>query len=129
MSHWSTGKTTVKNLDLLEKVAKNLGVNVTRAQEGRKLQLRSSYAGVQEADMLLEYNGGVAGVVEVDGGYAVTLDNWGNPIVEKIGHSGATLSRDYQTEVTKQQALLLGGMVASCEVAKDGYVDVEIHVP
>jgi len=126
MSHWSTGNTVIRDLDLLKRIAKEKGCEVVEEKV-----LRSGYAGSVDAEFLLRHRGGVAGVVKSDnapGEYLLQLDNWNNPIVESIGYNGGDLTREYVVEKAKQEAAMMGGMISSQQVNRDGSVDLEIQI-
>jgi hypothetical protein len=126
MSHWSQGVGRIKDVNLLERLAKEKGCEVSGAGT-----MRSQYAGSVRAAKILSYKGGQAALIEdpkKPGEYFIQMDNWSNPIRNVIGNDGGTLTRDYMVETAKQEASMLGGMIASQEVLADGSVDLLIQI-
>lgn len=126
MSHWSQGVGRIKDLNLLERLAKEKGCEVSG--EGT---LHSQFAGSICAKKILSYRGGQAALIEdpkKPGEYFIQMDNWGNLICSVIGNDGGLLTRDYMVETAKQEASMMGGMIASQEVLPDGSVDLLIQI-
>jgi len=124
MSHWTKSKVKIKDRALLKKAAEKLGCTV---EEGKTFH--SSYAGDIKADMIISAKGGQAALQQnADGTYTVVIDNWCNPITDVVGQDCALLTREYTTELTKEQALLMGGVITSEQVLQDGSVEIEIAV-
>lgn len=123
MSHWTKSKVQIKNLNLLRRAAEKLGCTV---EEGN-LTLRSQWQGPVDAVMLIHKDGGTAGILEQeDGTYSLQIDNYHNPLAKALGNDCATLMRDYTCEVVKQQAGMMGGMVANHKLLADGSVEIQI---
>lgn len=126
MSHWVACKTVIKDLILLKKAAKNLGVEVI---EGKGLKLESVYQKAQDAVMLFKYNGGVAGVIKNEkGGYELSMDSFYNPICEKVGENCSMLGREYSKMLVEQQALMMGGVITQSQVLDNGSIEMVISV-
>lgn len=123
MSHYTTGRGVIKDLVLLRKVASEKGIEVVESDT-----LTSAYAGTQKVEFVLKHKGGMAGVMKIEDGYTILLDNWNNPIVEKIGADGNLLCRDYMVEKAKQEAAMLGGVIAAQAVDQMGNVELTIQV-
>lgn len=129
MSHWTRSKVQIKDLGKLRSAAEKLGVNVQEAEQGKTIKFRSSYAGEVDAKMILSQGGGQCAIVETgDGTYQTIIDNWNNPIVNKVGSNCDALCRDYASEVVRHQALMMGGTVTGQEVNAQGEVQMRIQV-
>jgi len=126
MSHWTRANTVIKDLRLLKKAAVRLGVEVI---EGENLKLESVYEKAQDAVMLFKYNGGVAGVIKNDKeGYSMSMDNFYNPICEKVGADCSLLGREYSKMLVEHQALMMGGVITQSTVMDNGSVEMIINV-
>jgi hypothetical protein len=119
------GTTIIKDLDLLERVAKRIGCTTERDTE-----VHSAWAGERKSAMTLRKNGGEAGVVNAgkEGEYQIQMDNYQNPICKFIGEDGKLLTRDYMVEMAHEQAALLGGTIIEETVSADGYTEISINV-
>ncbi len=128
MSHESKGKSKVKDLAELKKVAEAMGLKVVDEH-----QLHDNYIDIEDCEFVLatQDGGGRLAIckADVEGEYEVRMDNYYNPICEIAGQSGALLTREYMTEKVKEETLLLGGVIASQEVDAEGYVYLEVHTP
>lgn len=124
MSHWTKSKVKIKDSALLKKAAEKLGCKV----EDRKT-FHSSHAGDIEVDMVISARGGQAALQQnADGTYTMVIDNWCNSITDVVGQDCKLLTREYTTELTKEQALLMGGVITSEQLLQDGSVEIEIAV-
>lgn len=129
MSHWSKGKVKIKDLLTLDMVAKKKGLTIHKAQKGDTIRMHSTYAGEVDCERIYSHNHGEVGVYrQADGSYTTIMDNYHNPIVQKIGPSASYLMREYSTEIVHAQAMSMGGVIASQEILKDGSVEVEIQI-
>ena len=125
MSHLTKAKIEIKDLGALRRAAERLGGKVTE----EKKSYEERYTGNVESVMAFEYQGGRAYVTqELDGEYKLTIDNYGNPITQKIGRDCALLGREYATTIVEDQALAMGGVILSQDVQKDGSVHIELSV-
>lgn len=126
MSHWTSVKTKIKDFSALEVAAKELGVKVTK---GNNLKLTSLYQPTQDAEMLFEYKGGLAGVIKDENGdFTLTIDNFGNPLVDKVGRDCAILGRGYSVKVVERQTMMMGGFILGNEMLEDGSLEMTIQV-
>jgi hypothetical protein len=126
ISHWTKSIFKLNDLDLMERVAEEMGLGISRKRQNYK----SRHAGTIQADMVLTDNkGGSAAIVEQsDGTYQTILDNYNNPITSVVGHDCQMLCRNYTTELVKSQAMVMGGVVSGLEVLNDGSVEVHITI-
>ena len=127
MSHLSKGSCKIKDLFTLREVAKELGLEIRD-----KTQMRGEYIGNIKCEFVVaDGKGGELAIVksQAEEEYEIQMDNYYNPICEVVGENGDLLSRDYQTEVHKKEAQLLGGVIASQEVDAQGFVYLEVHTP
>ena len=125
MSHWTVGKTKIKDLGLLEEVAMEMGLQINR-----KSKFTGEYTGSIDCELVVsDGQGGELAIVKADDdSYFVQMDNYYNSICDIAGQDGALLTREYQTELHKQQAQLMGGVIASQEVDAEGYVYLEVSI-
>jgi len=124
MSHYTVGKGVIKDVSLLKEVAKKKGIEVVDRKS-----INSDFAGERNCEFVLSYHHGEAGVIKnPDGSYSILLDNWHNPIVDKIGEDGDILCRDYMVEKAKREAAMLGGVVAAEAVDTNGNVELTIQI-
>lgn len=124
MSHWTRGKTKIKDAQLLRDVAMELGLQV---KEQKKLH--GNWAGTIDCEFVVtDGQGGELAVVKDGEDYAIQMDNYYNSICDVVGQDAALLTRDYQTELHKREAQLLGGVIASQEVDSQGFVYLEVNV-
>ena len=124
MSHWTLSALKIKDLGVMERVAKKLGLNVER---GEDLSFKSSYAEGVGAKMILTDNrGGSCAVVENEqgDGYQTIIDNWNNPITSVVGHDCAGLNREYATQLVKDKASETGAMLSTETTLKTGEVQL-----
>lgn len=131
MSHWTRSKVKIKDLQKLRSAAERMGLNVQSAEEGKTLNFKSSYAGSVNAAMIITDGSGrgqCAVVADANGEYTTIIDNWGNPIVDKVGRDCSTLCRDYAAEVVRQQALMMGGTVSMDRVLSDQSMEIHIQI-
>jgi hypothetical protein len=126
ISHWTRSKNKIKDLNLLEEVAKSKGLQV---QRGENLKYTSRHAGTVNAEMIMTGNKGSAAVViDADGTYRTIIDNYNNPIVNVVGRDCQELCRDYTVELAKMQAMTMGGIVSHQELMQDGWTEVHVTV-
>ena len=123
MSHWTRCQTVIKDLSLLEKAAKKLGVKVTR---GKDLKLESIYQESQDAVMLMKHKDGQAGIVKTKSGYEMVVDNFYNPVTDLLGNDCTLLGREYSKLLVEQQAMMMGGMVTHSTITENGSVEMTI---
>ena len=125
MSHLSRGRCKIKDLFTLREVVEQKGLKIKEVK-----QMRGNYIGRINCEFVITDGHGQIAVVDVGNNeYELQMDNWQNSIVGKAGHDGSLLTRDYQTEVHKKEAQLLGGIIAGQEVDSQGYVYLEVHTP
>lgn len=125
MSHLTKARVEIKDLAALSRAAERLGVKVTQGKRTYKEQ----YTGNVDSVMAFEYQGGRAYVTqEQDGEHKLTIDNYGNPITQKIGKDCALLGREYAITIVEEQALAMGGVILSQDTQNDGSVHIEISV-
>lgn len=124
MSHWTRGKTKIKDKQLLKDVALDLGLRVEE-----KTKMRGEYAGTVKCDFIVsDGRGGELAVVQDGEDYLIQMDNYYNSICDVVGNDAALLTREYQTELNKREAQMLGGVIAKQEVDAQGYVYLEVNV-
>ena len=129
MSHWTRSKIQIKDLGKLRNAAEKLGLDVQEAKEGETIEFRSGYAGNVKAKMILSDGSGKCAVVEsADGTYQTLIDNWHNPIVNKVGRDCETLCRDYAGEVVRSQAMLMGGSIVGQTVTPNGELQLRVQI-
>jgi len=125
MSHWTLGKTKISDKGLLEEVAMDMGLQISR--RGR---MKGEYAGTIDCEFVI--SGGQGGELAVvkgdDGNYFIQMDNYYNSICDIVGQDAALLTREYQTELHKREAQMMGGVIASQEVDSQGYVFLEVNI-
>ena len=125
MSHWTRGKTKITDPTLLEEVAMDLGLQIKH--QGK---MEGDYAGTIKCEFVVaDGQGGELAVVKgADGNYFIQMDNYYNTICDTVGKDGALLTREYQTELHKREAQMMGGVIASQEVNAEGFVFLEVTV-
>ena len=125
MSHWTRGKTKITDPNLLEEVAMGLGLQIHR-----KSRMEGEYTGGIKCEFVVaDGQGGELAVVKgEDDNYFVQMDNYYNTICDVVGENGALLTREYQTELHKREAQMMGGVIASQEVNAEGFVFLEVNV-
>lgn len=125
MSHWTLGTTRIKDKDLLEEVAMDLGLVVEH-----KTRMEGEYAGAINCEFVVsDGQGGELAIVGTgDGNYAVKMDNYFNSICDVVGDDGALLTREYQVELHKREALAMGGVIASQTENSEGFVFLEVSI-
>ena len=130
MSHWTTAKVILKDLEILKQVAKSKGINVRTADGNSYLDFHSEYAGELEAKLILSKDGGHAGICNRSNQdeYKLVMDNYNNPLAEQFGNDCAELTRDYAAAVVRQQTLNAGHSVMSQEVQEDGRMIMHVAI-
>lgn len=125
MSHWTKGKTKITDPDLLEEVAMGLGLQIHR-----RSRMEGEYTDTINCEFVVaDGQGGELAVVKgKDDNYFVQMDNYYNTICDVVGDNGALLTREYQTELHKREAQMMGGIIASQEVDAQGFVFLEVNV-
>ena len=126
MSHWTKGKTKITDKGLLEEVAMGLGLQIQHTSS-----MVGEYAGKIDCEFVVaDGQGGELAVVKGDrpGEYAIQMDNYYNSICDIVGENAALLTRDYQTELHKREAVAMGGVIAAQEVDAQGYVFLEVNI-
>lgn len=125
MSHWTLGKTKIADKGLLEEVAMEMGLQVEH-----RSKMVGEYAGTVACEFVVsDGNGGELAVVKgKDDSFFIQMDNYYNTICDVVGENGALLTREYQTELHKKEAQMMGGIIASQEVDAEGYVFLEVTV-
>ena len=124
MSHLTKGKTKIKDVSLLKEVAQAMGLKVV---ETRKL--KGAYIGSVDCEFVIRgQHGGDLGIVKDGEDYTIAMDNYMNPICKTVGSNGALLTRDYQVELHKREAQLLGGVIADQHTDEAGFVYLEVSV-
>ena len=125
MSHWTLGKTKISDKGLLEEVAMDMGLQISR--RGR---MEGEYAGTIDCEFVI--SDGQGGELAVDkgddGNNFIQMDNYYNSICDIVGQDAALLTREYQTELHKREAQMMGGVIASQEVDSQGYVFLEVNI-
>lgn len=129
MSHWTRSKVQIKDLGKLKRAAENMGLEVEEAENDGTISFQSSYAGTVKAKMIIRDGSGQCAVVEsADGTYQTIIDNWNNPIVNKVGRDCDTLCRDYAAEVVRGQAMLMGGAIVGQNVTANGELQLRVQL-
>ena len=125
MSHLTKCKTKITNLEILKQAAKNLGVEVT----GRNSEYSSIYESeIYDATMVFSYKNGTAAVTKNKKDfYELIIDNYCNPIREKIGEDCSLLGREYTKLTVMQQAIFMGGVVTSTVTKENGEINILIE--
>jgi hypothetical protein len=125
MSHWTLGKTKIKDKGLLEEVAMEMGLQVDH-----RTNMEGEYAGKIDCEFVIsDGNDGELAVVKgKDDEYFIKMDNYYNPICDIVGENAALLTREYQTELHKREAIALGGVIAKQHVDNQGFVFLEVTV-
>ena len=125
MSHWTKGKTKIKDKKLLEEVAMEFGLQVKHQSK-----MHGDYTESIKCEFVVaDGQGGELAVVKgADDNYFIQMDNYYNTICDVVGENGALLTREYQTELHKREAQMMGGVIASQEVNAEGFVFLEVNV-
>ena len=125
MSHWTLGKTKISDKALLEEVAMGMGLQIEH-----KKRMRGVYTDDIDCEFVVSdgRDGELAVVKGEDGNYFIQMDNYGNPICSVVGENGALLTREYQTELHKREAQIMGGVIASQETDAQGFVYLEVSI-
>jgi hypothetical protein len=125
MSHWVVGKTKISDKGLLEEVAASMGLKVKHVGE-----MHGDYAGSINCEFVVaDGKGGELAVVKgSNGDYYIQMDNYYNSICDIVGEDATLLTREYQTELHKREAQLMGGVIVSQEVDSSGYVFLEVSI-
>jgi len=91
MSHWTLGKTKISDKGLLEEVAMDMGLQISR--RGR---MKGEYAGTIDCEFVIsDGQGGELAVVKGDdGNYFIQMDNYYNSICDIVGQDAALLTRE-----------------------------------
>lgn len=123
MSHFTTVKTQVKDLDLLDAVARELGL-----VPGSRKEVRGWRGATAHADRVYEIPGhpyDVGVVRQEDGTYALVADWWG--VEQKLPGLQGKLLQEYAVKAVLRQAKLLGQRAT---VSRDtgGVVRIKISV-
>ena len=124
MSHWTKCKTEITDLEVLKKAAKVLGVEVL----GRNKQYNSHYDSTfYDAHVVLSYENGTAAIIKKKNGtYEMMVDNYHNPITQKLGNDCTLLGREYSKLLVEQQAMMMGGMVTQSRLMDNGTIQMQI---
>lgn len=124
MSHWTKAKVTIKDLDKLVAAAESLGVQVDRSKKVHQ----GRHTGRTAVEMVIgsgERSGGTAAAVidNHDGTYSVQIDNYQNPLTQKLGRDCSKLCQEYTKLIVEDQIAMMGGIISDTET-KNG----EIHL-
>jgi len=109
----------------MKAAATKLGVEVVT---GDNLKLESVFQKAQDAVMLFKHKEGVAGLLKVDNGYELSIDNFCNPICTKLGDNCDLLGREYSKMVVEQQAAMMGGFISQSTVLDNGSIEMTISL-
>jgi hypothetical protein len=123
MSHLTKGKTKIKDVSLLKEVAESMGLEIVESET-----MRGAYIGSINCEFVVRGKGGQLAVVKEGDSHRIAMDNFMNPICSVVGNDGALLTRNYQVELHKREAQLLGGVIANEHVDSQGYVYLEVNV-
>lgn len=113
-------------MTILRRAAENLGVTV----KGRNKEYHSNYDATKyDAKMVFNYQQGTAAVINNDkGGYELMIDNFCNPITEKLGKDCSILGREYSKLMVEKQAIGMGGIVTASTLNSNGEVLMQISL-
>lgn len=110
-------KMQIKDLNALERACKNLGLSYEK-----KEQVTSRWAGkLDSVAEITDEKGGMAAVVQKEEGYGLSIDEWANSLVPVVGKGCSLLTREYTTEVVREEIGHVG-MLNSVETQDDGSV-------
>ena len=126
MSHLSKGRTKIKDLYTLREVILDAGLEIEE-----RSTMHGRYIGNINCEFVVsDGRGGELAIVRTSNDeYEIQMDNWHNSICDVTGQNGSRLTRDYMTAIHKKEAQLLGGVIASEEIDRKGYVFLEVHTP
>lgn len=124
MSHFSTVKTSVKNISTLKEAAKKLGLEI---QENTTC--RGFSGATKKCDLVIRgKNGYDIGFQKAkDGGYQIVADWWGvrmnQDLMKIVGDERCSkLIQEYSGTMVKQELTSQGFYTQSCTKQKDGVV-------
>ncbi len=123
MSHWTEVKTNIRELDVLEEVARLLGCEVAH-----NAIARGYYENIQALMVIIPPSSpyDVAANREEDGNISLTTD-WFNGHVEKVlGADFGLLKQRYAISMARRQAAALMANVAE-ETLEDGSIRLRIR--
>lgn len=120
MSHWMRIAMKVRDLQALARACNNLGLSYNQ-----KEQVTSRWAGkLDSVASITDEKGGMAAVVQKEDGYELSIDEYRNSLVKTVGRECSLLTREYTTEVVKQEIANVG-LVNSVNVQENGSVVVQ----
>jgi len=93
-------------------------------------KMEGEYAGSIDCEFVVSdgQDGELAVVKGEDGNYFIQMDNYYNTICDVVGENGSLLTREYQTELHKREAQMMGGVIASQEIDAQGFVFLEVSI-
>ena len=110
----------------MKQAALALGVEVLKEDQN----FHSNYDSTRyTAKQVFSYGGGKAAIIQQkDGSYEMTIDNFCNPIVDKLGKDCCLLGREYSKKLVEKQAMLMGGVITASSVNSLGEVQMVISL-
>ncbi|MHA2642866.1 MAG: DUF1257 domain-containing protein [bacterium JZ-2024 1] len=120
MSHITTVKTKIRDLELLARAAERFGLSLVRAESFRAFT-RSACEYKLTSGSSVEYE---IGIVRSGDSYELLYDSWrgGYGLIERVGKNLERLISAYSEEVVSLEAVRSGLTVVSREESDDGIV-------
>jgi len=126
MSFWSRLGLSIGNLEVMKQVCRQNGVEFIESQDPN-FQMQGAPV---VATLQIPGTSCGAYIVRMQGTCKIMWDNdaYYNPLAEKFGANGGTLTRSYTTEVLKHETGRAGGFVLSENLQPDGSMILKVGV-